>query len=365
MSWQGRLARSAVALAVAACLAPLAGTPLAASANEGCVQNTDGSWSCRYTQLDNGNFPGNSSDPDCHQYCAWYQRVSGKSPEYYPYLDLVTVMNVPGVDFHGWMRSAVQAWSGLPYNSPFFYNCNCSNGQQFLTLGNLQFNYPGTTQTDTTDCGVGNATTAWQAYGSTNDNHVVSAYADYNDQFSGEWVDDQFRADGNYQCSAAQTAYHELGHAFGEGHATADLSEIMYSSNGHSGDATDKVDGDAQQLLDLLYGAYDNSDNNGGSGGCNNCQMACPQIQTGLAADGIQTVNAALWTTCGTGYGLPYAWGYYAKLWDMAQGAAQVPGVPSPPTAADLTRVVEETAPLCWDDFTSRQLTAWLQCVTK
>lgn len=322
--------------------------PTPASAQENCIHNSDGSYTCRYTQLHNNNWPSSSNDPDCHDECVWYLHGSGS--QNYPYLDLINVMNTPGVDFHGWMQRGVYDWSGLPYNSPSFYNCGCSNGQQFLSVGNLSYPYPNSNTTDTTTCGVGKPTSAWEAGGQQYDNHIVSSYADYNDQYSGRWVDQAFPADGQIHCSAAYTAYHEVGHAFGEGHSSV-ATDVMYSPA-----ATTTIDGDAQQLLANLYGSNSPSSSSGGSGGCGNrCEMACPQISETTAADGLQTINSAVWTICGTSYTLPYVWGYYVKLWDSYQG------VPLPTESGLL--ILIGAGGTCYPYFQSKQLLPWLNCV--
>jgi len=344
---------------------PLAIKPLTVSADmSGCVQS-NGSYTCRYTQLQNNGWPQSTSDPDCHDQCAWYLHGSSSSPnpQTYGYRDAITVMNTQGVDFKGWMVGASDAWSGQPFNSPSFYNCECGSGE-FLTLGNLQQYYPGTTTWNTTSCGFGGVTTAWEAGGQTYDNHIVSSFADYNDQYPmSQWVDETLPADGQKHCSAAYTAYHEVGHGFGEGHASSSpKSEVMFHAmwNGQdTGSSTDKIDGDAQQLLSNLYGAYTNSSNNGGSGGCNGCQMACPQVQSITTADGIQTVNQALWTVCGESYTLPYAWGYYAKMWDILQSAEQPPNVPTP-TVMGIYGLAFGNG--CATYFQYKQLVAWLNC---
>ena len=336
---------------------PLASKPLTVSADvSGCVHNSNGTYgACRYTQLENNAYPQYSSDPDCHQYCAWYLHGSGS--QNYPYADLINVMSYPGVDFHKWMNSAVYAWSGLPYSQPIFYNCGCSSGQ-FLTVGNLQRNNPDGS-VNTTACGFGDVTTAWEAGGQSGDNHVTSSYADYNDQYSSQWADTDNPPNSGKYCSASQTAYHEVGHAFGEGHSTADPSEIMYTnpSNYTGGANFGTVDDDAQQLMADLYGAYDNTSNSNNPSNCRGCQMACPQISEGVAADGITTINSALWTVCGTSYTLPDVWGYYAKLWDMYQGSAWVPSVSVP-------YVISLVSPAsCNSFFDSHQLVLWLECV--
>jgi hypothetical protein len=225
--------------------------PLPVSAQESCFRDDAGkgangtNWECRWTQLDT-NWPDTTAsggyDPDCHAYCAFYI-----SSQRYSYSDHVPMVAY-GVDFEGDMRMAAADWSGQPYNSPWFGNCNCPSGGAFLTLGQK------TSGTGGRACGIGWTTTAWQAQNITNDNHVVSSEADFATDFTGSWFDGPPPPTfGGQYCDAVNVAYHEVGHAFGEGHSSV-LADIMYW--GGDGADTRTIDADAQELLRTLYGAH-------------------------------------------------------------------------------------------------------------
>ena len=116
------------------------------------------------------------------------------------------------------------------------------------------------------------------------------------------------------------------------------------------------IDGDAQALLNGVYGPP--GGNNGGNGGCGCDYMACPQAPSVTTASGVSdpatTVNQGLWMVCGTSYTLPYVWNYYAKAWNAVQGQ-------SVPNTSGVTSLV--FPPACTVYFQSKQLVPWLNCV--
>jgi hypothetical protein len=258
--------------------------------DDGANQGTNGTnWICRWTQMDN-NFPYAGSNPDCGAYCAYY--LHGSGPQIYNYSDQVTV-SANGVNFHSDVQTAVHDWSGQPYRSPWFSNCNCGNG--FMTVND------GPTQPNA--CGVGGVTTAWQAYGATNDNHIVSAVLTFTTN-NVNWFDGPPPStfSGDY-CDAQSTAYHEAGHAFSEGHSSY-AGDVMY----WGGSDNTTIDGDAQNMLDAVYGPY----NGQGSGTCSSCQTLCPPQSQGVRVGG--TVYYVPTPFCAPLYG------YLSKAWDLSQG---------------------------------------------
>jgi hypothetical protein len=207
-------------MASVASASPALLAPLPVAAQESCVPDDAGKWICRWTQLDNNDWPNSTTDPDCHAYCAFY--ISGQR---YSYSDHVPMV-VYGVDFERDMATAAGDWSGQPYNSPWFGNCNCPTGSAFLTLGQTDVKGGGA-------CGVGWVRTAWQAQNVTNDNHVVSAEADFATNAGVPWFDGPPSPSfaGGHYCDALSVAYHEVGHAFGEGHSSV-VPDVMYYGGG-------------------------------------------------------------------------------------------------------------------------------------
>lgn len=209
--------------------------------------------------MQNNDWPNETGDPDCHSYCAYY--LHGSGPQTYSYSNQVN-NNGSSVNFNGDMARAIHDWSGQPYNSPWFYDCQCSSGQLMtVTVGPVGNGL----------CGQGTVTTAWQAYGATNDNHIVSSMAEYATDSGDPWFDgpppDTFS--GSY-CDAQSTAYHEVGHAFGEGHSTY-ASDVMY----YGGGDTAAIDADAQSMLNAIYGPYQGGNGSGGGTSCGSCQVVC------------------------------------------------------------------------------------------
>lgn len=336
-----RLALSLVAVFVAT--GSIVGLPAQrAAAQESCAQDDRGQYICRWTQLDNNNWPA-ISDPDCHGYYAYW--LHGQCSSTYYYADQIN-WSVGGIDVHGDMQRAVKAWSGQPYCSPFIYPCNCGSSTINLRAFDMSADGAGI-------CGEGAVTTAWQAYGSSSqyDNHVVSAWAGYNTNSGYPWSDGPPSQSGTY-CDAIGIALHEMGHVMTEGHSSY-LNDLMCAGTANC-KFVESIDGDAQNMLAAVYGTYHNANSSGGSGGCGGCQMACAQTTSVTGADTTidptVTINQTLWTVCGTAFALPEASGYYAKAWDLYYG------LPSPNPASLLTR------PQCMTYFTTKQLVAWLQC---
>jgi hypothetical protein len=293
---------------LAAVLATISAVALApahpVAAQQSCLPDDAGKWTCRWTQLDNNNWPGSTTDPDCHAYCAFY--IWGQR---YSYSDHVP-MWVYGVDFERDMTTAAADWSGQPYNSPWFGNCNCPSGGAFLTLGQKNSGTGGRA------CGIGWVKTAWQAQGVTNDNHVVSAEADFATDFTGSWFDGPPPPTfgGGAYCDAINVAYHEVGHAFGEGHSSV-LADIMYG--GGDGADTRTIDADAQELLRTLYGAHTPSTPKVPIP-CGPCRLP---MTTAPASQVCSPPAPASVAEC-------IAYNYLAKAWDLAHAGPVVDPTP-------------------------------------
>ena len=281
----------------------------------GAADSNGSPYQCRYTQLDNTDWPNQTTDPDCHGNCAWF--LHGNGPQSYTYSDQGLTISANGVNFRNDMENAVNQWSGEPYNSPWFSNCNCGSGFMTITQGN----------TGGGACGLGWTVTAWQAYNQTNDNHIVSSTAEYASDFSGPWYDGTPPSNFSGQwCDAAFTALHEVGHAFGEGHSSVN-GDVMYWNGG----TTTQIDGDATELLLQLYGAYQNS-----NGGCGGCQWSCTAPAAHLLCSALGIA------------------GYYQKAWQLAHGLT----VPN----AVLLATPPPSPCLVW--WYSDSFLNWLTCAT-
>jgi len=315
-----------------------------AAAQDSCQPDDAGrGWICQWSQLDNNNWPDQSSTPDCGQTCDWY--LHGNC-QYYYYSDQVN-FSTNSVDFRGDIERAVRAWSGRPYCSPTFYNCKC--GSAFLTLASTSLS-----GADAGYCGVGWTTTAWEANNQQGDNHVVGAEAEYNTTASDPWFDGPPSDYSGMYCDAIMTSLHEVGHTMTESHSSYP-DDIMCAGANVGCKDVNAIDADADSMLNAVYGPYHNANNGGGSGGCGGCNMACPQttgVTTSTGTDPATTVNATIWTVCGTAFALPDVSGYWAKTWDIFQGVS-TPNIP-----ADLT-----TSP-CWQYYLTHQLVAWITCST-
>jgi len=313
-----------------------------AAAQDSCVQDDSGQYICRWTQLDNNDWPVNTTDPDCHNVCDWY--LHGNC-QYLWYSN--NVSNSSGsIDFRGDMKRAIEAWNGRPYCSPTFYDCNCGSAFLTITAADLSASNPGV-------CGLGWVTSAWDAGGQAGDNHIVSAEAEYNEKPPAQWT----QGDVSYRhCDAIGVSIHEVGHAMGEGHSSY-RADIMCSIPG--ADPTDPnqgcqdvtaIDADADSMLNAVYGPYHDNSN----GNCGGCQMACPQTsgisQTSTGTDPATMVNQFVWTVCGTAFALPDVSGYWAKTWDLLQGVS-TPDLPE-----------EITGSSCWPWFAQKQLVPWINC---
>jgi hypothetical protein len=249
-------------------------------------QPTMGSpYSCRYTQISNNNWPSGSTDPDCHNMCMWWPRAPQTGdPIYISYT--LQVGNTNRAQFYSDAQSALYAWSGQPYNSPWAHDCSadnsCGNPSIFVRGGHY-----GNSQS--AGCGQSNVIN----YAS--NNGVFSTYSDYN-------FDQPFsQGTNNYgACNAIATIYHEVGHTFTEGHSTVP-SDVMYWQN----QSVTTIDGDAQRYLNAMYGPYQGHSHSGS--GCSHCRAVCGQVCT-LAGQDLE--------------------GYLDKAWSLSQGV--VPPAPDP-----------------------------------
>jgi hypothetical protein len=348
------LRRHSLSMVVALCMAVATVGMMPASqamANQSCSQAPDSSytgngtpWDCNWTQINNNNWPANSQSPDCGNQCSWYVGGYGHGGcTWYSWTDNVTY-SVSGIDFNGAADRAIKGWSALPYCSPGWVKCQGCSGDM-LTVQDAN-------EADPNACGMGWTVTAWQNGGQQYDNHIVSSTLEYNNSSSGTWSPGPPDQTGIW-CDVIHIALHEGGHAMGEGHSTINNQGTMY----WGGNVQESIDGDAEAMLNSVYGPYHNNGGAGGGGGCNGCSMACPQAPSLTTAatssvDPTATVNQTLWVACGTSG--PYINGYYAKIWDLSQGVAL-------PNAAWYVMQAENRA--CLFYLTREQLMPWIHCM--
>jgi hypothetical protein len=216
--------------------AALSQTPAAAAMN--CANNN----TCRWTQMQNGNWQPNSNmNPNCNPCVKW----SYGARDYLPYWNGWTGTGAWEEHDTDW---AMNSWSQLPYDTPTFYKMCNGCATPLVTYGYTSMGATG-------PCGL--TTPSYDSAG-----YLTQITIDLNfdkNNFDGP-------IPGNYSpndsCDAKNALLHETGHAFGEGHSSFS-TDVMYASN------TDRyaIDQDAQNMLGIVYGSWE--------GGCSsNCGQA-------------------------------------------------------------------------------------------
>ncbi|HXA29435.1 MAG TPA: hypothetical protein VN193_11915 [Candidatus Angelobacter sp.] len=300
------------------------GGVVTASAHDDCKQatsadNTNGSPSaCGYTQLDN-TWPASGASPFCGSSCVYWWMPNGGPGNVdadftgqYP--------GVSGVNFYQDLLSAMHAWAGQPYNSPWMYQCGGSNCQYSqVHVGSKDEGYDSRFVT----CAL--------TYVSNDPNNfqITSSTIMWNNDSQLRWSD----GPSGSACDAKAISYHEEGHVFSLGHSSTQ-GNAMYWQGG-----AEAIGGNDQTGLNAIYGPYTGGNGSGssGGGGCPNCQTIC-----GASED-----------PCNPGPGTPNVniEGYLTKAWDMSQGAS-LPNPVSELTGADG----------CLQYFFAKQYTPWLNC---
>jgi hypothetical protein len=302
---------------------------LPAAAHDDCQHtgSTNGSpWTYSYTQ-DDPWYPWPASGaPQCGtnpapSQCAWWDMPNG-GPGNVDADFTGTYPQVSGVNFYDDLITAMHAWAGQPYNSPWMYQCtasanNCQYSQVHLgSKDEGQITQSGNTIIGT--CGL----TYDYTISSSSDSRMSSSTIMLNNNSSVNWWDGQPAA-GQYGCDAKATAFHEEGHTFTLGHSSVS-GEVMYWGGGDVATVTSA----AQRGLNAIYGPY--------TRGGNSCGASCNNSCLGQ-------VEALLCSTLGG------AVGYYQKAWQMSQGVS----VPNP---------VSIITPSSCEGY-GNNYSAWLSCI--
>lgn len=219
-----RRAWFAVLLATA-CLMTFAASPAEAA------RGVDNSW----TQLDNHNWPADSSNPDCSPCVRW--STSGQNGYFIgTWGILITGASV----FHSRAQAAISEWSGQPYRSPSFNErSGCSSTNICIGARDL----------GDRACGVGSV-----EYSGTLVYHAWT-YLNTRKRFY-----DGRAPSGSGGCDLRATYHHEIGHNYAEGHSSVKTA-LMYPTQSPQ----EHVDGPAQAMLNKVYGSFS---------GCSSCANA-------------------------------------------------------------------------------------------
>ena len=235
---------------------------------------TGNSW----TQLENGNWPENSSNPKCEtgtSICVrWSTNCQNGYFEGYWHYDLVR----PSY----WKTAAISAieeWSGQPFRSPVFTHTpnGCGLAATHICVSEKDAHDP-------TKCGV-----ATELHYDSGIIHNAWAYA--NTTTIATFYDDgpNKPAPSGYTCPVHHLMLHELGHDWSEGHSAL-AAALMYSG----GNTTEQVDSYADAELNAVYGrvAYSGSGGTGCSSTSDTSIEYCPQAVLNIKAKLLQEGRA-------------------------------------------------------------------------
>lgn len=209
-----------------------------------------------WTQLLNGNWPVDSSNPKCSPCVKW--------PNYYYEGHWSLAIKKAGA-YPTQARAAVKEWSGQPFPSPVFAEttAGCAQGGDWQLCLAPKYVSNGF-------CGYADVFA--------NGNAIYSsvAYVNYFYRFY-----DGAPPSGQTGCDLRATYHHELGHSFSEGHS-AIRTDLMNARQG----TIEHVDADAKAELKAVYGTLN-------TGGCP-ClayftQLKEKALQEAAALDGVPT----------------------------------------------------------------------------
>lgn len=199
---------------------------------------------CRWTQIDNGNWQPNSGmDPSCHSHCEmWWQTSDDRLPYYNSWSGTGSIFD-HAVDW------AAATWDQVPEDTPNFYRSSNSSGAYVVYTA---------TSLGSGVCGLTHVASEYQS-GSMYFLQVVDIYVNSDAlYYDGPVPGNADQSKTN--CDIRSSMLHETGHSYGEGHSSVN-ADVMYP---HDNDAT-SIDGDATNMLAQVYG-YPQS-------GCDSCQF--------------------------------------------------------------------------------------------
>lgn len=194
-----------------------------------------------WTQLDNHNWPANSSNPNCGPCVRW--PIGGTGAFY----EGVWTYQVSGPSWvHTDAQAAIKEWSGQPYDDPTFTENggSCSGDDLCVTV---------VSTLPSSWCG----NTPISYYYSGNDGTITHAIIELSTTASNGYVDGATTSG----CDMRDTLHHEAGHAYSEGHSAV-KTDLMYTNNNN----VEHVDGDSQAELAAVYGPEGGT--GGGGSGC-------------------------------------------------------------------------------------------------
>lgn len=205
------------------------GGTLAASASTagGCDNGT-----CRWTQLENGNWPDNSSDPSCSPCASWPVNGDGSVQNVYYF----NAWQGQGSMFENETNWAANTWGNEPYESPTTEECNGCGTSITYNAQSMASNLCGQTYLSY------NVTQGGQAA-------ITGATVYLNTNAADGYVDGP---SDSRACDLRDTLLHETGHVFGEGHSSVN-SDLMYPATNN----VESVDQDAEDMMAEVYGSYE------------------------------------------------------------------------------------------------------------
>jgi len=247
-----RLLRRVVPAVMALCVSMGAvgiGTALPVSAAMNCA-TTNNTTTCNWTQIDNGNWPANSSDPNCNDTSGdstrgcqeWLQDCS--QTLYYS--------NGWSSNRNYWMFSVVNwaanTWNSVPQCTPSFHESESGNALVSYYSGHL-----GTYSSTTAPCAETFVYSTNQGGVGAIDHVNIVANEDVG------WYQSPPPNDGHINCNMKSAQLHETGHSYGEGHSSV-AGDLMYPWDNN----TTAIDQDAHAMLAAVYGT--------GAPACTSCQ---------------------------------------------------------------------------------------------
>jgi len=200
--------------------------PAAAATN--CANNN----TCRWTQMENGNWqPNSNQNPSCSPCVSWPPDPNGGGIQNVAYWNS---WQGQGSMFDNEVNWAANQWGSQQYYSPSVYECNCSNTPINYNAESLPASLCGSTYLN-------------YSVSQGNQGNITGATVYLNSNAG--YVDGPSKGSA---CDLRNTLLHETGHVFGEGHSSVQ-SDVMYPHNNN----IEAIDQDAQNMMAAIYGTYE------------------------------------------------------------------------------------------------------------